>query len=389
MIYSTLVVPSKDALKNAFEDLLDKVRGSLEDYGRKNPDEMRANSGKALEKIVLKHMDVLSKNTPFQGTLKETSVQAFPDIVAKGLYGVEVKSSFGDKWQTIGNSVNESTRVAGLSTIYIMFGQLHDTISFRTRRYEDCLSDIIVTHYPRYWIDMNLKEGQSIFDKMKTPYDDLRSKDDPFTPIRDYYRSIKKPGETLWWIDERNVNERALSPLVRSFVDLPAEEKKSIWAQAMILFPNILARGNNNKYDEVAGWLVVRYGIVCASLRDLFSAGGRCDVFIKGERRKLPAVFGRLMEGFESISHELEVLSEAELSEHWDALHDKRCAKCSSTDRRCEDCRSQDGRCKFCAKKNNRCGACRRQDWFYFANKEIKTWQFKFDLDVQDLIGAF
>jgi hypothetical protein len=388
MIYSTLVIPSKHALKNAFEQLLSQAQQSLEKAGRDDPDQMRRNSGKALEKIVFQHLETLSKSTPFEGTLEETSVQAFPDIVAKGLYGVEVKSSFGDNWRTIGNSVNESTRIKGAETIYIMFGQLSDPISFKSRPYEECLSDIVVTHYPRYWIDMNLHDGQSIFDKMKIPYEDLRLKEDPFRSIRDYYRDIKKPGENLWWIDDQNANPKPLNPIVRRFGELRSEEREPIWAQAVILFPGIVSRGTPDKYDGIAGWLVVQHGMVTSSLRDLFSAGGQRVVSVRGTSKKLPAVFGRLIDAYDTIKKEITKLSEEELADYWDALRENRCKRCPSKNRRCQKCRSKDKRCGACEGKSTRCQSCRLNEWFQLLNHEIKSWNFEFDLDARDLFGA-
>lgn len=50
----------------------------------------------------------------------------------------------------IGGSVAEGTRVEDVEHIFILFGKLHKPVEFRTRRYEECLCDIAVTHSPRY-----------------------------------------------------------------------------------------------------------------------------------------------------------------------------------------------------------------------------------------------
>lgn len=314
MIYSSL----KEANKLEFEDLLVEVVRSLEAAGRQNPNDMLTKNGRALEIIVLEHMEKKSVGTPFEGTIARISGQKFPDIVAKGLFGVEVKSCAKDSWQTIGNSVNESTRVSDVSSIYLLFGQLHEPISFRVRPYEHCLAEIKVTHYPRYLIDMDLKEGSTIFDKIGLPYDELRLLDDPFTPIREYYRKQKKPGESIWWMEDGGDQvQHALNPVVRVWRNLSVEDQKSIRAQAMVLFPGVFSRTSKDKYNDLATWLVAKHGVVTNSLRDLFSAGGQRSFNIDGTTRKLPRIFGHAADDFELIKEELNSLSTEELVERW------------------------------------------------------------------------
>ena len=61
--------------------------------------------------------------------------------------------------------------------------QLGSPIEFRARAYEECLSEVVVTHSPRYLIDMNLEKGKTIFDKINISYDTLRKKQNPIKPI--------------------------------------------------------------------------------------------------------------------------------------------------------------------------------------------------------------
>src|SRR5258708_6995072 len=46
---------------------------------------------------------------------------AFPDIRANG-FGVEVKATNKDNWQSVGNSVFEGMRDAAIKKIYVVFG---------------------------------------------------------------------------------------------------------------------------------------------------------------------------------------------------------------------------------------------------------------------------
>jgi len=82
------------------------------------------------------------------------------------------------------------------------FGKLSDPVEFRTRPYEDCLSGMSVTHYPRYSIDMELAPAETIHAKTGTTYDDLRLTGDPVKDIITYYKSNLNNTERLWWAGE-------------------------------------------------------------------------------------------------------------------------------------------------------------------------------------------
>lgn len=56
----------------------------------------------------------------------------------------------------------ESTRNKDVERIYMTFGKLGGSPAFITKPYEDCLSEIVVTHYPRYLINMKLEHGNTI-----------------------------------------------------------------------------------------------------------------------------------------------------------------------------------------------------------------------------------
>lgn len=112
----------------------------------------------------------------FENTIELIGGQKFPDIVANKYYGIEVKTTTQNHWKTTGNSVLEGTRVDDVERIYMLFAKLASPIEFRCRPYEEVLSEVVVTHSPRYLIDMNLKVGNTIFDKIKMPYDTLRKK---------------------------------------------------------------------------------------------------------------------------------------------------------------------------------------------------------------------
>ncbi len=180
-----------------FRNLMAKTDQILNDDAYVRPSYYASRSGSPLEDDVMSALEESSRGTPFAGTIEKISGQRFPDIIAAKLYGVEVKSTKDDHWTSTGSSILESTRIRGLKRIYMTFGKLGGTpIQFLSKPYEECLYDIAVTHMPRYLIDMQLRPGETIFDKIGVPYDELRQLDNPITPVAEYYKSQLGPGES-------------------------------------------------------------------------------------------------------------------------------------------------------------------------------------------------
>lgn len=196
----------------------------------------------------------------------------------------------------------------------MLFGKLGKPIEFRGRAYEECLSEVVVTHSPRYLIDMNLEKGKTIFDKINTSYDTLRKKKNPIKPITDYYKSKLKPGQDLWWIQD---TEKASNLIINIWSNLSLIEKQEIKNRAMAYFPEVFSN-RGDKFARLAIWLVTQEAVVCPNVRDLFTAGGKDDYLIKNKTyRNNPRVFVKL---FDSIPFILEILidtSAVELSEYW------------------------------------------------------------------------
>jgi len=272
-----------------------------------------------LEDDVLKCLVKTAIGTKFEGTIEKISGQRFPDIVAGKYYGVEVKSSKDEKWITLGGSVNESTRVEDVERIFLVFGKLMEPIEFRSRPYEDCLFDVVVTHYPRYKINMNLKQGETIFDKIGTTYDSFR-KNDPIKKIVDYYSKHFKYDESLWWIGKviNDEQTKAETPMkIELWEDLPADKRKDLKAKGLALFPE-LTGNSNDKYKEFSFWLVANYNVVSTSTRDIFSAGGREDKIIKAKTYKdIPRVIINIIENKDTILEIINSTEESILCDTW------------------------------------------------------------------------
>ena len=280
-----------------FQDLITLATLRLNEDAQNRVSYYLTRNAQLLEDDVLDALNVTSMGTKFEGTIKKISGQKFPDIVAGKYYGVEVKSSKDDKWASLGGSVNESTRVEGVERIFLTFGKLIDPVEFRSRPYEDCLSEIVATHYPRYKINMNLCEGETIFDKMNTTYDKLRNADNPVGEIVRYYKGQLKDGESLWWIDSSTTEEENVtaSMKVRLWSSLSREERLNLTISLYTLFPEIVSTVSNKKYSRAVLWLASRHGVVDYSFRDKFSAGGKVMIITdKGIFKDLPQVFGHI-----------------------------------------------------------------------------------------------
>ena len=274
-------------------------------------------NGKLLEKDVFEAIKESAIGTPFQDTIELVSGASFPDIVANRFYGVEVKSTEKNHWTSIGSSILESTRNQEVERIYLTFGKLGKPVQFLSRPYEQVLSGIAVTHYPRYQIDMRLGEGETIFDKMGIPYDELRLMDNPVAPVSKYYKQRLKPGESLWWAT--NETESVVPPTIKLWSALSHEEKNILIIQGYVFFPELFNIKSVKKYNRYALWLASQKAIVNTNIRDGFSAGGK--VLMKtasGIEIKMPAVFGRVAKYSSYIEELLLDIPEDTLKEYWE-----------------------------------------------------------------------
>ena len=312
MIISDNPVPSQQE----FDQLLIDTLAALNELSRQDTGRIARLGGSRLEPFIKEVMDDLATNTRFEGSIELVSGQRFPDIIANRYYGVEVKSTTQNHWRTTGNRVLESTRVAGVERIYLMFGKLADPIEFRCRPYQDCLSEVVVTHSPRYLIDMNLGEGSTIFDKIGMAYDELRQRESPLTSIVDYYKSRLKPGQELWWIGKNDTN-KSTSLIVRIWNTLSSDERRDIKIRSMVLFPEVFSN-NSDKFNRLALWLVTDGSIVCPNIRDVFTARGRFDLTVNDVKyHSVPRIFNHLHDNRIEIAKLINDSDADELSAFW------------------------------------------------------------------------
>lgn len=300
--------------KSEFNTLLNSTITELNAHAKKSPKVIEQLTGNKLEPYVCGLMSELAEGTSFEGSIVEWGGQKFPDIVANKFYGIEVKTTTKNHWKTTGNSVLESTRIEDVERIFMLFGKLGKPIEFKCRAYEECLSEVVVTHSPRYLIDMNLEKGKTIFDKIDTSYDALRKKANPIKSITDYYKSKLKPGQDLWWIQD---TEKANNLIINIWNNLSNIEQNYFVNKGMVIFPEIVGN-RQDKYNRFAIWLVKNEGIVCPNVRDAFTAKGRADIILNNkEYKQVPRVFINLFENIDSIIDILKNTSVVELSEYW------------------------------------------------------------------------
>lgn len=306
-----LYVERQDINEKDFTDLLGRTRENALSFvtdGRAKP-----KSGIEFQDLVYDKMCDAAINTEFSGAIRQTGAHSFPDIVAKKYFGVEVKMASGEKWTSLGNSIMESTRAEDVERIYMFFGKFGRSVDMKFRPYQECLSDISVTHSPRYTIDMNLPDGFSIFDKIGIDYNTLRKKNNPISTIKDYYRRQLREGEELWWLEG---SEKHTSPIIRPFRSLPKEEQDEFLIDTMILFPEIFG-SNRMKFERPAAYLMTQYNAVCGNVRDIFTAGGQELITIKTRSVKVPKIHKKLFEYSRRISQRLETLEKEKLRYYW------------------------------------------------------------------------
>ena len=294
-----------------FRTLMHDAVKTMNNEACSNPDKIRSMDPTALEKYTLGILKELAHTYNLdEKAIQLNKRQAFPDIVAGEAYGVEVKQTKEDRWSSTGSSIVESTRSKGIDRIYLLFGKMGGNPEFKCRPYEECMEDIAVTHSPRYRINMELEPGQTIFDKMKISYEELRKKEDIIEPVRVYYKKRaqeKSKKEMPWWIGSPT-EDTATNINLRLWSAVSSKEANDLLAQVFILFPEVLG----SEFIQAALWLCTRHAILCHNVRDQFSAGGQYS-FVNGnpQPEKIPHILGTFVNLSAQIKSHLYNPSEA------------------------------------------------------------------------------
>ncbi|HAJ57558.1 MAG TPA: hypothetical protein DCL35_07305 [Candidatus Omnitrophica bacterium] len=245
-----------------------------------------------------------------------TGKHSFPDIRIES-FGIEAKFTQGDSWTINGNSITESTKKNDYDRIYVFFGKRgkkgKSEIMFRP--HEECVSDIVVTHSPRYRICMELEKGKDVFAKMgeDSATFNKRSPNEKVEKVKTYYRQTIKKGQEFWWIDA----DTGITPIIRVFSDLDKEAQESFKIEVMILFPEVFS-SSQHKYDRPNLHLFQKHQARYSSFRDLLTSGGQKNIKIEnGKTIKVPKIFYQLYSCAKAIRENLSKLNRNELAKAW------------------------------------------------------------------------
>jgi len=212
----------------------------------------------------------------------------FPDVIVTTQddvkWGVEVKTISSDKnsWVITGGSIMETTSDTSVFPIYLICAK-KSPFEMKIRRFEKCVKTVSITHSPRYILDLQLADGETIFEKVspQTSYEKVRKMKNPFSAFRDHLTKDIENKET-WWAyssefvsDEESSEAKFVKELeesqVRFWSEISPEERDQYVARMMVLFPKVLAPRCD--YRNAVIWLFNNH-IINKSFRDDFSAGG-------------------------------------------------------------------------------------------------------------------
>ena len=296
-----------------FRNFVEKICQNLESISKANPEVIAAcNTGTAFEQCVVNVIYNILDDFDSNANIDYTpGSHAFPDVVIKfpdGTdYGIEIKSSVSKSsknWKTLGNSILGRTRIPVKDT-YIIFGKTAlGNQAFRFKRYEDAITDIAVTHSPRYQIDMDLEPKETFFKKSGIAYQTISTADKPIELITDYFKSL---GHHAWWLAE------STPAAIRMLSDLPTEEKKEFIGYCFVHFPEVFSN-TGDRYKRCATWLASEHSIVSSSLRDNFSAGGKIKYEDFGY---IPKIFDTLIKCKPYVLKALDDATIEELHRNW------------------------------------------------------------------------
>ena len=285
----------------AFAELMHRTENYLNNKSKQTPNLFQKLTPAELEYLSTDTIKQVCIGTPFTpDQIMLVSGQRFPDIIAGTHYGVEVKSTNKNHWISTGGSIVESTRDKYVENVYMLFGKLGgNPPEFKCRPYQDVLYDIAVTHSPRYLINMELDTNESIFNKMQTSYDALRTSPNLIEQVRTYYKNKalkENKKEMPWWISDSNVNSTT-GFNIRLWSTIDAKEKDELIALSMILFPEtITPKMSKHKYSNFILWLCSYRQIVCPNVRDIFSAGGKIkSINGRSLSNPIPQVFANIV----------------------------------------------------------------------------------------------
>ncbi len=172
-----------------------------------------------------------------------------------------------------------------------------DKPEVRLRKYEECIDDLKVTHSPRFYLNLDLEEGEDYLtrndakDLLELSGDELNRK----------IRKLLRTQKSTWWSEGKTV----------AFSDLPQEEKGIHLNEGIALFPEVF-RGDYRKFTP---WLVYSCFVWCGNVRDIFSAGG--NKYVEDMHIYVSAIMYRALQNAENIRQRIVEMTEDEQIKFW------------------------------------------------------------------------
>lgn len=230
------------------------------------------------------------------------SSQKFPDFVVtdknSGIkIGLEVKKTEEKKWEVIGGSIYESLRNDIQETYVIMAKMGGEKPEVRLRKYAECLADLKVTHSPRFYLNMDLEQGEDYL----TTRDATNLLELEGEELNRKIRQLLRSNKSTWWSEEETT----------PYASLSQEEKNGYLNDGMALFPEVF--GGN--YEQFTPWLIYSCLVWCGNVRDIFSAGGNkeieeLDIYVS-------AIMSRCYKNESAIKTRIMEMSNAEILKFW------------------------------------------------------------------------
>jgi hypothetical protein len=289
-----------------------------------------SSTASSFEKEAFRQIQLAAKANQFDVEVKLVSGKNFPDIVFVGTeFGVEIKTAQSG-WKCLGNSVMASTLIEGVKQVYLIFGSGEEKLDVRFSKYDDSVRSVEVTHSPRYALDMEVPKDETYFKQIGLTLADMLSMDDPVSLVVEEARKQLKPGERVWWI-----SDNLSAPLkINSWSELSDYQKSELIASAFALFPNAILKSPKADYDDFTFWLSQRKAVICSSMRDNFSAGGRvksldlCGYIVQDA----PKILGKFRSHLVGIKNVIQSIS----PEEWIICYKCKLSDCDTFSKRAE-----------------------------------------------------
>lgn len=209
---------------------------------------------------------------------------AFPDVSITGSgIGIELKGATSNR-KFNGNSVVASTMLPNLKKIFLMYW-IGISGDIGCKDYFDCVATPVVTHSPRFQLDIDLDKNSSMFGtepgKVGAVDEVIFSSNgiDSEKIIKWMSDKARRNNETPWWISTDESLPIGSTGLIQlNKVDAP--KKKEFMKYSFLGFPKILAKSSPTKYSGLFEWAIQTRSIYAD--RDDYSAKGKVAINIPG-----------------------------------------------------------------------------------------------------------